>query len=119
MAAIKAEPFRPHGLLADRIVIAQEGTPTHMTYPHNLALEILYQWGLPLGIVLLAGILWLFVSGLWSLRHADENRLAVMLTFVPIALVQIMLSSSYLMSWLFAIAVGLLLAKKPNVTTAS
>ena len=119
MAAIKAEPFRPHGLLADRIVIAQEGTPTHMTYPHNLALEILYQWGLPLGIVLLAGILWLFVSGLWSLRHADENRLAVMLTFVPIALVQIMLSSSYLMSWLFAIAVGLLLARKPDVTTAS
>jgi len=119
LEVIRQEPWTPHGLLADRIVIAQGGTPSYMNYPHNLALEILYQWGLPLGVILLGAILWLFVSGLWSLRHADENRLAVMLTFVPIALVQIMLSSSYLMSWLFAIAVGLLLAKKPDVTTAS
>ena len=105
------EPFKPHGLLGDRLVVCIKPPVTYMNYPHNIVLELLYQFGIPLGIVAVAGIAWIFIRKIRDLKKVGSMQLVYLLAFVPVTAVQLMLSSSYLVSWLFGAGMGLLLAK--------
>lgn len=107
--AIDSELFRPHGLLADRLVISGSRA-SYTSYPHSIVYEIVYQFGLLLAIPLLGAIAFCLLRKAGHVRRMSSTQLILLCSFVPITFVQLMVSSSYLISWLFGIAMGLVLA---------
>lgn len=104
--SIKNKPIEGHGLMGDRI--ASQGfikTRTTGTYAHNILIEIWCQFGIIIGSLLM---LMLFILILYAL-FKEKNKLArdFILVVIPIGLVKLFLSASYLLEPYFFFLIGL------------
>lgn len=88
-------PFFGNGIAGDRLFL--EGN-----YPHNIFLEIVVQFGIPLGIIMVLTMVFLMVKALFLNSDETQRNLAVL--FFGVGVVQLLVSASYLTSvnfWLF------------------
>lgn len=113
LRAIKDEPFFPHGLLSDRIVVASSRgvNPNYLTYPHNYIYELCYQFGIPLAVLFLLSNILLVFRWIKKSMKMDDKRFVFCMAFIPIAFTQLFVSSSYLVSYMWGIAMGMLVAQ--------
>lgn len=95
----------PHGLYADRKILADQfGTVDYSNYPHQFVLEIIYQFGGIIGIIILVA---LFVKVLQSIRCLSvikNNMLAAWYCAFLTGFTCLFVSSSYLVNeraWLY------------------
>lgn len=80
-------------------------------YPHNIVLELLMDYGVPIGIVILAVLLFLILRVLFSNNYKNEAIILIAWSIVPL-----FVSGTYLTSYSFAFTLGVLvyLAKYSN-----
>ncbi len=98
--AIKEQPLYGYGFLGDR-----NHTSSH-TYPHNLVLEILCQYGCVFGgclLILLFVMVWKFM------KMNRKNTLAIML--VSCSVVKLFISGTYITEELFFVLLGVMCNK--------
>ena len=118
MMGINAIPdniFIGQGLFGDRVVTFNTGATKYpYMYVHNLFIELVVQFGLIFGLVLIAAIVYVFFKSLFLSKDSIERSLSML--FLPIGLANLMISFSYTMHrsfWLvLAIAVGVAFSKK-------
>ncbi|WP_088052518.1 O-antigen ligase family protein [Virgibacillus dakarensis] len=91
---ITEKPFLGYGIAGDRIFL-------NGTYPHNLILELLSQFGVILGAFIIILLLFYWINGILN-KNRIERDIAII--FLGIGLIQLFISGSYLTSsnfWLF------------------
>lgn len=90
--------FLGHGVFSDRLL-------NNISYPHNMILEIIYQYGYSLGSLILLGIFGLIVKTYRIVKHSEEKfYIFCWVAFVSTVLGKMMFSSSYLIDrpfWFF------------------
>lgn len=111
---IQDSPFLPHGLYADQLIIAQiRGfSPSCLTYPHNYFYEIFYQFGVPLEIAFIVYNVYLLIRWSKSIEKIDSNFFIITMVLIPMTFIQLMVSSSYLISFTWDIAMALLVRNR-------
>lgn len=77
------------------------------SYAHNLFVEILYQWGIIYGTIVIAFILYFFLKGI---RSSDPYRRFVIISLLSVGFFKLMFSNSYLMEVNFWILLGFCLS---------
>ena len=93
ISAIETSPAFGYGVFGDRLFIGG-------SYPHNLLLEIICQFGIVVGGGLLITLLFVFIDAIRKSNGFFERMFVFMLIIMVI--VKLMLSSSYLYeTWLF------------------
>lgn len=95
IGCIKERPFLGYGLAGDRVLLGG-------TYPHNIFLEILVQFGIIIGSLIIVLIIYLCIKAMFNNKDKVETDLALL--FFGIGFVQLLVSGSYLTSgnfWLF------------------
>ncbi len=112
-SAIVESPILPNGLLADRFICAEAKNLVagYSSYPHNYIYEVIYQFGIPLGCAFLLWNVRLIIRWFAKLKHASNDFMFVTISFVPLAFIQLLVSNSYLLSYMWGIAMGILLSK--------
>lgn len=75
-----------HGLWGSRVFMSG-------SYPHNLLLEILFDFGIILGSILFTAIINLLVRGL---RNSDDHYSVLLCALIATGFIKLMFSSSYL-----------------------
>lgn len=93
IAAIQTHPFRGYGIMGDRIIILNSEYDA-ATYSHNLILEVLCQYGVVLGSLLLIALFITVLNKLVKAKDLYERVFVVML--ICLGIVKLMLSGSYL-----------------------
>lgn len=105
-------PLIFRGLLSDRFLMAElyNTEVSYNLYPHNIFLEIIYQNGLILGIIILLN---LFLQILLKIKviKSKEIEKYMFALFIPVPIINLMFSGSYLISYTFWMALGYLLNK--------
>ncbi len=107
---IEEEPLKIRGMYADReatryLVDTEYSTSyANGTYAHSLWLEMIYHWGVILGGLML---LLLTLAVLRLIRKSENSAAYIVMLFVCTGFVQLLLSSSYLLSDNFFFLVGL------------
>lgn len=92
---ILEKPFLGYGIAGDRVFLSG-------TYPHNIFLELLAQFGIIVGSIIAVIFLTYSLKGIFFNKNHIEKHLAVM--FFGIGFIQLLFSGSYLTSsnfWLF------------------
>ena len=92
---ITRKPILGYGIAGDRVFL-------NGTYPHNIFLEILAQFGFVFGGILIAAFVIYWIRGLFFNKGNAEHHLAII--FSGIGLISLFYSGSYLTSsnyWLF------------------
>ena len=124
-AAIKGiweNKFLGVGVFKDRVCIFKHfhryyAWTSYGSYPHNIVLEVLLQFGIPLGALLF----YFFGNRLriawkqFKLAHAQE----VFLVIIGVGLFPLLVSKSYIQTWEFYLLVGVLLECKKQVVSAT
>lgn len=87
------------GLWGDRIILKGEGA-----YAHNIIIEILLNWGVVLGFIIIIGFVVKFIQLYLHSNKINKNRLVV---YLLVCIGPLMASSSYLISSNFGIFCGL------------
>ncbi len=99
-----------HGIYSDRLVLLDDD------YPHNIVLEIFYQYGVLLGCIILLLLTWMMVSSFQKFKKG--SNMFYMFSWIclfSIIIGKMMFSSSYLIDrsfWFFAGLVVLSLNKR-------
>lgn len=107
-AAIKDSPIIGYGIWGDRVAISNHGYGS-ATYAHNILLEILCQFGVIIGSLLIIFLLFLIIR---RLRRNDKSAYYVILfSVIPNGLIKLLFSGSYLTEPYFFLLLGLLLNK--------
>lgn len=101
-------PFQFHGILMDRIIVTNtyQMQPAMGYYPHNIFLEILYQFGIPIGILILAFFISVIIKSFVICKKESLSNKLCYLLFVPTPVVESLFSGSYLNNFLFWLALG-------------
>ena len=102
--SILKDPFSVKGLFSDFFVTGIE------SYSHNIALELLYQFGIILGGFFLILIFILFVSSIFSKQESILDNLVFI--FAVISIVHLMVSSTLWENVDFWVWIGLYLKQK-------
>ncbi|MSS44169.1 O-antigen ligase family protein [Anaerosalibacter bizertensis] len=92
---IKERPLLGYGLAGDRVLLGG-------TYPHNFFLEVLVQFGVIIGGLIIILFIYFYINGIFNNKDEVETDLALL--FFGIGFVQLLVSGSYLTSgnfWLF------------------
>lgn len=92
---ILEKPVLGYGLAGDRIFL-------YGSYPHNIFLEVLVQFGIIFGSSILTIFIFYWIKGIALNKNKEEQDLAIM--FFGIGLVQLFISGSYIEAsnfWLF------------------
>jgi hypothetical protein len=87
------------GLWGDRIILKGEGA-----YAHNIIIEVLLNWGVVLGFIIIIGFVVKFIQLYLHSNKINKNRLVV---YLLVCIGPLMASSSYLISSNFGIFCGL------------
>lgn len=87
------------GLWGDRIILKGEGA-----HAHNIIIEILLNWGVVLGFIIIIGFVVKFIQLYLHSNKINKNRLVV---YLLVCIVPLMTSNSYLISSNFGIFCGL------------
>ena len=102
-------PLIGTGIISDRLVVAKlmgERTSEAIGwYPHNIVAEIMMQFGIVIGAVLLSVISLLIGKAL--LKESSTTEKDVVCIFVAIGIVPLMVSESYITNGLFFALMGL------------
>lgn len=111
LEGIKNNPLAFKGLLSDRFFysINNKVTLDITNYPHNFIIEIIYQFGVILGVIFLLMLFWLFVKTMFELRRKRfKNSFLVFLFyfFFVSGVLRLFFSSSYLTTFEFYAFVG-------------
>lgn len=92
---IKERPLLGYGLAGDRVLLGG-------TYPHNFFLEVLVQFGVIIGGLIIILFIYFCIKGMFNNKDEAETDLALL--FFGIGFIQLLVSGSYLTSgnfWLF------------------
>lgn len=87
ISGIKSGPLFGYGFCGDRYLCG--------TWSHNLALELLVEFGAIFGTVLIAVIFIIIAKALWKTRHVDDVFFFIVVLLGK-GLIQLMVSSTYL-----------------------
>lgn len=115
---IKESPIKIRGMFADRHATFGLFDTEYdfgyiaSVYAHSLWIEIIYDWGVFLGGIILIAI---FIVILKAIRKTDINDSYIVMLFVCTGLVHLFISGSYLQSSNFFFLVGL--AMNPSVNS--
>lgn len=82
------------------------------TYAHNIFLEMLIEWGIIVGSIIIILIVVLIIKGVFN-KNKDYANLVIQ--WVAIGFVPLLVSSSYLTSFNFWILLGILVNKKLKI----
>ncbi|MBQ3473970.1 O-antigen ligase family protein [Candidatus Saccharibacteria bacterium] len=96
LALIKKNPVIGYGIAGEYKYLKD--------YPHNLFLDVIVHWGIVLGSLLIAGMLYIIIKGL--LYSKDKTRLLVLI-FISYGLVMLFFSGTYISFDGFYILMGL------------
>ena len=92
--------FFGHGIYSDRLVL-------NGVYPHNIVLEIIYQFGWLFGIpIIVSGVCLLIYIYCVASRKNDKYLMASLLFLISIICVKLMVSSTYLSDLTFWFGMG-------------
>lgn len=108
--AIMENPFQYRGILSDRVLAAKMMNQpiSRGTYTHNIIYEILYEYGMPLGTVIL-----LFIFGCVGLclykiiKKKDDDLFILFIAIFPVGFCSLFFSGSYLTTHYFWMLMGL------------
>lgn len=105
--ALKDKPAFGYGLYGDRYVtrgiITMKGS-----YAHNIFLEILCQFGIVFGGIILCSLTWYIVTAFKKCRNRAD--IVLLLYVLSISVIKLMFSSSYLNDSTFFLLIGLCFA---------
>lgn len=107
---IKENPLKIRGMFADRQstrgLVDSEYDTVHSqgTYAHNLWIELLYDWGVFLGGIILIAILFVLLK---TIIKIDTNDSYIVMLFVCTGFIHLFLSGSYLQSSNFFFLMGI------------
>lgn len=104
---IRQHPMFGVGMLNERVYIANSSNSfvdVEGFYPHNVFLELLVQFGIPLGTILIISLLALFGVQPLLMRNVEKKR--VFLLFLFIGFLPLFVSGSYLNSVNFYLLLG-------------
>ena len=100
--AIKENPLG-YGLLGDRYVLQQH---RYKGYAHNIILEIICDYGVIIGVVLVIALIYLLIS--IFLKGGKNEYMYCFISFVPAGFIMLFLSGSFLQSFVFWAMLGML-----------
>ncbi len=104
---IRQHPMFGVGMLNERVYIANElnsFTDVEGFYPHNIFLELLVQFGIPIGTILIGALVALL--GIQPLLIKSVEKKRVFLLFLFVGLLPLFVSASYLNSVNFYLLLG-------------
>ncbi len=110
---IKEAPLRFRGLYSDRIYLAKyfgtvDTSQIYGSYTHNFFLEILFQFGLLAGIILLTICIICIIKCIHIVKRSENISLkCVYIVFASYCIGQLMVSNSYLTALSFGIYFGM------------
>ena len=88
-----------YGIMGDRVLMNMENG-----YPHNLAIELLIDFGIPLGGALFIAILSILLGAFKYSQTTEEKSLLII--FVTVGFVSLFISDSYLLQPMFFLLIG-------------
>lgn len=89
---IYKKPFIGYGLAGDRVLL-------NGGYPHNIFLEILTQFGIIFGSLIIILLFFYLINGIFLNKNKDERNITII--FMAIGLIGLFYSGSYLTSSIF------------------
>lgn len=107
--AIQSNPLKINGIFSDRIYYSSvRGAALDITnHPHNLIIEILYQFGVPLGTLVLIYLFFISAKSIAIASKSDDPEMTgFLLMLSAIGIFKLFLSASYLLSVEFFIYMG-------------
>ena len=113
--AIGNRPWLGYGIGGDCVYIGSivYGYPPETsigTYPHNLVLELLMQYGIPAGFFILSVFIAITKRGIYAVKKESTDQKDIYYVFLTIAFVSLLFSGTYLNSkylWmLFGLAIS-------------
>lgn len=110
--AINSHPLRFNGIFSDRIYYSNLTRSVYdMTnYPHNFIVELFYQWGIPLGIIIFILIVVGIIKSIWYSNRIDNAELICFILIMFVAgFMKLFFSASYLVSVEFYLLVGIII----------
>jgi hypothetical protein len=90
----KENPIFGLGMAGDRLAGANKLRTTHVSYSHNLFIELFSQYGLFIGSTLILTLLLASFYGIFL--NKNKNLKLLILAFTPLVFVKLMLSSTYI-----------------------
>lgn len=115
LQGIRDNAFSGIGVFHDRVYIYSVFHRSYAvnstgSYPHNIILEILLQYGIPLGAILLF-ILFILIIHAFK-QSSDSGEIEMICTLLGIGFFPLMVSKSYVQTWEFYMLIGYLLGSK-------
>lgn len=105
-------PFKIRGILYDRVLMSTALNTEILpgNYAHNIILEILLQFGLVIGsIIVMGGLYIIFKSFRYIINYGEDSVQSVFCIFTSYLFTTLMVSQSYLTDYLFWFYCGFLL----------
>lgn len=109
---IMLHPFKFNGIFSDRIYYSRVTQEIYdMTnYPHNLVVELFYQWSIPFGIVIFVVMILGIIRSMLCINKIKNNELVcLVLIFFVSGFIKLFFSASYLVSVEFYLLVGIII----------
>lgn len=98
--------FFPAGIYGDRILLRGSDSEATGAYAHNLFLEILYQWGGIIGIILICALIYLFIRTFLILKRQELINVKLLYSVYLSGVALLFFSSSYLINEKFWLCIG-------------
>lgn len=116
---IKQHPFKFSGIFSDRIYYtsARKVKYSITNHPHNLMIELFFQFGIPIGFIFFVFILVKMVKSLWLCIKKDDCELIGFLLILCVSgFLYLLFSGSYLIWSEFYLLIGFVLSfRKANL----
>lgn len=112
---IMLHPFKFNGIFSDRIYYSRVTQEIYdMTnYPHNLVVELFYQWSIPFGIIIFVAMIFCIIRSILGINKVKNNDLICMvLIFFVSGFIKLFFSASYLVSVEFYLLVGIIICSR-------
>ena len=97
IGGIKQKPWTGYGMAGDRLF--------GVVYAHNLALELCISYGIPIGVLIITGIVFIVFKKIY--KKDQGNSYLVLVLACGNGFFKLLLSSSYLIEYLFFLMIGL------------
>ena len=110
-SVINEKWYSGHGFFADRVLLSS----IDKSYPHNLFLEVLLQFGYPVAIAFFAAFMYKSLMLLFSLKNGPQEKQLFDLLFFSTGFAVLLFSSSYLLQPAFFALISVLFRKKRSV----
>ena len=109
---IMLHPFKFNGIFSDRIYYSSVTQEIYdMTnYPHNLVVELFYQWSIPFGMIIFVTMILGIIRSVLSINKIKNNELVcLVLIFLVSGFIKLFFSASYLVSVEFYLLIGIII----------